>query len=402
MGFDQKRELLPHAHGGSGAGRDRLGPHRRLRHRDRGAFAAGNQVVHHRMGAVDHLLGQPRQASHLNAVALVGFAGNQFAGKYQLGTVFANGHIEIFKSRKLHGELGQLVVVGGEQGQSPQAMDELSHSPCNADAVVCAGSAAYLVQHDEALRSGVVENVGRLVHLQHERGLTPAEVIGGPDAGEDAIHQAKLGPVGRHEGTHLGHQCDEGHLAHHGGFAGHIGPGEQHDLRFVPIQHQVVGHELLLEVDPFDHRMPAGTDGDAPRAIFFSQQRPRIAIFSCGVGQGRHHVDGGDLAGGGLHAACVSAQDGAQRLEFLIFEFPDALFGSEDLLFDLFQPGRGEPLVVDQGLLALVVVRDFCLMRPRHLDVVPEYLVEADLEGRNAGAFPFLGFETGDDGLAVP
>src|SRR5690606_1278995 len=56
---------------------------------------------------------------------------------------------------------------------------------------------------------------------------------------------------------------------------------------------------------------------------------------------------------------------------------------SSDLLFEL---RRDVSLRIDERLLADVVVRDLILVRVGDLEVVAEDLVEADLEGRDAGS----------------
>ena len=74
---------------------------------------------------------------------------------------------------------------------------------------------------------GVVEDVGGLGHFDHEGGLAAGEVVGGADAGEDAVDEADGGGLGGDEGAGLGHQHEEGDLADVGGFAGHVGAGDE-------------------------------------------------------------------------------------------------------------------------------------------------------------------------------
>ena len=72
----------------------------------------------------------------------------------------------------------------------------------------------------------MAQDLGHLVHLHHEGGLAGGQVVGGADAGEDPVHHADDGALGGHEGAHLGHEDDEGGLAHVGGLAGHVGAGD--------------------------------------------------------------------------------------------------------------------------------------------------------------------------------
>ena len=59
------------------------------------------------------------------------------------------------------------------------------------------------------------------------------------------------------------------------------------------------------------------------------------------------------------------------------------------------------PLPVHQGLLADVGVRHLVLEGVGHLDVIPEHLVVADLQGADAGLFLLLGLDLRQDALAA-
>src|SRR5690606_8083496 len=76
----------------------------------------------------------------------------------------------------------------------------------------------------------------------------------------------------------------------------------------------------------------------------------------------------------------------AQPPEDLGLEARHALLGIQDLLLILFELRRDVSLRIDERLLADVVVRDLILARVGDLEVVAEDLVEADLEGRDAGS----------------
>ena len=88
----------------------------------------------------------------------------------------------------------QLVVMGGEEGLAAEALgrvgDVLHHGPGDAHAVESRGAAADLIQHDEALGGGVLEDFGHLGHLDHEGGLAGGKVVRCADAGKDGIHDA--------------------------------------------------------------------------------------------------------------------------------------------------------------------------------------------------------------------
>ena len=113
-------------------------------------------------------------------------------------------------------------------------VDVLDHGPGQGQAVVGRRAAADLVEDDEAARRGGVEDHGGLGHLHHEGGAAARQVVGGADAGEDAIDDRAAGGLGGHKGTHLGQDGDQRGLAQVGGLAAHVGAGDDGDeLRFV-------------------------------------------------------------------------------------------------------------------------------------------------------------------------
>ena len=109
----------------------------------------------------------------------------------------------------------------------------------------------------------------------------------------------------------------------------------------------------------------------------------------------------GHGAGGGADALRLRGGAAAYVGEEFLFEFQDLLFGVEHLALVLLQLRRGEALGVGQGLLALVVGRSQVQVGAGDLDVVAEYIVEADLERGDAGALPLARFDLRDVLLAV-
>ena len=91
----------------------------------------------------------------------------------------------------------------------------LGDGPGDADAVKGARAAADFVEYDQAVAGGVVQDIGRLLHLDHERAAAAGQVIARAHAREDAIQQRDAGALGRHERTHMRQDGDHGH--HHDG-----------------------------------------------------------------------------------------------------------------------------------------------------------------------------------------
>jgi hypothetical protein len=78
--------------------------------------------------------------------------------------------------------------VRGPTGPSPCRCSATAQA--HADAVVSAGASADLIEHDERTGGGVVEDVGRFVHLDHEGRVAAGEFVRSPDAAEDAVDEA--------------------------------------------------------------------------------------------------------------------------------------------------------------------------------------------------------------------
>jgi hypothetical protein len=126
-----------------------------------------------------------------------------------------------------------------------------------------------------------------------------------------------------------------------------------------------------------------------------------VAAGEGAFGEGGEHVEFGDGGGGLLEDGGVGDDVFAQREEQLVFERDGLVLGAEDLVLAFLELGGDEALAVDDGLLADVVVGDLGEVGFGDFDEVAEDLVEADLEGLDAGALDFAGLELGDPLLAV-
>ena len=115
----------------------------------RGAFQLGQ----HFAGPLQHLAGHAGQPGDVDAVALVGAAGGDLVQEDDLVLPLADQHVVVAQAGQRLGELGQLVVVRGEQGPAADLVVQvLGDRPGQRDAVVGAGAAADLVEDDQAAR----------------------------------------------------------------------------------------------------------------------------------------------------------------------------------------------------------------------------------------------------------
>ena len=83
------------------------------------------------------------------------------------------------------------------------------------------------VDEYERLGRGVVQDVGGFGHFYHKGGAVACQIVGCADAGVDLVYGADGGGFGGDVAACVGKQGNERDLAHIGGFAAHVGAGEQ-------------------------------------------------------------------------------------------------------------------------------------------------------------------------------
>ncbi len=203
---------------------------------------------------------------------------------------------------------------------------------------------------------GVVEDVGGLLHLDHEGGAAAGEVVAGADAREDAVDDADFRRGGRNEAPHLRQDHDEGDLADVGGFAGHVGAGDDEQLVVRAVEERVVGDEPARLGQPLDDGMAAVADGRGGRRR-----------SSSGARSGRRwrarrrspaHPASAMAAAVCWRMAVWTTTCSRSSRNSSVFQGDGLVLGAEDLVFALLQLGRDEALAVDDGLLADVVRRE--------------------------------------------
>jgi hypothetical protein len=119
------------------------------------------------------------------------------------------------------------------------------------------------------------------------------------------------------------------------------------------------------------------------------------------VGQGRQAIALGHGVRELLHAGNVRRGLPAKVLEQPLFELQGPVLRGEHLVLVFLEPFGDVPLGVLDRLLADVVGRHLVGRGVVDLDVVPEHLVEADLEVRDAGPLRLLSLILAKPALAV-
>src|SRR5260370_21725378 len=185
-----------------------------------------------------------------------------------------------------------------------------------------------------------------------------------------------------------------------GRFSRHVRPAEENDLLIGRVESQVVGDETAGPQGRLDQWVASADDLDS-RLIAQDGSHPAVTR-----GQGATRGDGIELPepGGGIEQVLARRGDATAELaEERLLAGDHRALRVEDQRLLLLELGRDVALAVDERLLAHVLHGDRLPVRVTDLEVVAEYLVEADLERPDAGPLPFGIFQPGDPGArALP
>ncbi len=109
------------------------------------------QVFEDFLGAGDNRVGKSCESGDLDAIALVGAAGEDFSQEDDLVVPLADGNIEVLNAAAGAFEVGELVVVGGKEGAAADfVMEVFRDTPGDGQAVECGGAAPDFVENHEA------------------------------------------------------------------------------------------------------------------------------------------------------------------------------------------------------------------------------------------------------------
>ena len=124
------------------------------------------------------------------------------------------------------GEVGQLVVVRGEERLRPRLRDCVARCSATAHAMLRPSKVDVprpISSRTTRLRDVArVQDVGGLLHLDHERRLAARDVVGRADAREDAVDDRQLRVLRRHERSDLREQRQQRGLPQVGRLAAHV------------------------------------------------------------------------------------------------------------------------------------------------------------------------------------
>ena len=157
------------------------------------------------LGTVEYRLRHTGQTRDLNAIALVRGAFHNLAEKHDGIVVLAHSDIQVEHAWQTVAEFGEFVLVRGKQGLCTELLMQVFHDrPRKTEAIKGACAAPNFIQDHQAVAGGMMKDVRRLAHLNHESGLPARKVIAGADAREDAVEQIHAGLRGWHKAARVG------------------------------------------------------------------------------------------------------------------------------------------------------------------------------------------------------
>ena len=281
------------------------------------------------------------------------------------------------------GECGKFKVVRGEQREGAHFGGQVAgHGPGERQAIEGAGAAADLIHQYEAALGGVVQDVGGFGHLHHKRRAATGQIIAGANAGVDAIERADGGLRSRYVAADVRQHRNQRDLAHVGGFAAHVGAG---DDKHAPagVQLQIVGYEGRL-AETLDHRVACAAQ---PQHRFIDQLRLAPVEARGAIGERAQCVDLGKRHGGGLQRAQAIDELREQFFIALLFARQRALACAEYAILEALEFRRDETLGRFHRLPAQIIGWHLVGLGAGDLDEEPLHAVVAELEIGDAGAF---------------
>ena len=153
-----------------------------------------------------------------------------------------------------------------------------------------------------------------------------------------------MGASRRHKGTDLRQQHNQSHLPHVGGFARHVGAGDNGRPPLLFAHVGVVGHKQGVRTHLLHHRMPSVPDLDDAGVV---HRGAAVVVAHGHGGQGAKAVQLRHSGGAGLNAGHLPGKFCAQVGEQLVFQRCYPVGGGENVALQVFQLLGDVPLAVD-------------------------------------------------------
>ena len=289
-----------------------------------------------------------------------------------------DAHVVVLHTRAHLLHLVEFVVVGRKKRLGTgrrMVVQVFDHRPGDRNTVVGTRTASDFVQQDDAAVGNIVQDAGRLEHLDHEGRFALRNIVGSPDSGENLVHHADMSRFRRDERPHLGHQDNEGRLPQQSRLTRHVGTRNHHDLLLLIVQQQVVGDILLPHRHQgFDHRMPSLADFDTRTVV---ERRTDVVALPSDTGERLQAVDTRHDSGIPLQSSQGMRNEPDQFGVNPLLDQQHLLLGTENFFFVLFQLFGDISLGIGQRLLADPRLGNLVLVRVADFDIITEDIVVA-------------------------
>ena len=197
--------------------------------------------------------------------------------------------------------------MGGKEGLRPQFFlvgAVFQHGAGDAHAVISRRTSADLVQNEQGAVRRVFQNLRHLAHLHHKGGLSPRQIVRRSDAGENPVYHAQPCRPCRDKRADLRHETDEGNLPHIGGFARHIGAGDDGQRLVFAVHHRVVRDKKAVLQHPLHHGVPPVHNFNALGVVHLGHG---VLVADGNIRQRRQNVDLRHGVGGLLNLVCAGS-----------------------------------------------------------------------------------------------
>src|SRR5947209_7196287 len=151
----------------------------------------------------------------MKAVASVCASRYDLTQKDNFSALLSDGYVHTADARQQMCYLDQFVVVCGEEGASAATfivVQVLDNCARDGKTIIGAGTPPDFVENDQAAGRSVMQDVGRLDHLNHKGALPCGQVILCSDACKDTVYQSYGGSLGGNIAADLRHKGNEGNL----------------------------------------------------------------------------------------------------------------------------------------------------------------------------------------------
>ena len=189
-----------------------------------------------------------------------------------------------------------------------------------------------------------------------------------------------------------------GILTHIGGFARHVGAGDDKAAVGGAVEGGIVGHEHAALEHLLHHGVTSLGDG---QHIAVVHHGAAVVVFRSDLRQRRQYIQLGNGIGGALDTIQLGTDAFQQFVKQAAFQRDKTLVCAKDLAFQLLQLLCDVPLAGGEGLLADIGLRHKVLVGVAHLDEVAEHMVIADLQLWDACLLPQAGFQLCQHALGV-